>query len=307
LRPARLAAMLMLPAGLGLLPAAAAAQARGCDYDRCALWIVHGMGSTGIVQGMEPRPAGFGTFVPRADLLAAADSPVRRHYEASRRDYRRYTVLGGVAFAALLGTVLYYLPEEEREWRPVAGVGLPLAAVAFSIPARVSNARAEDRLRQAIWLYNRALAADSGAVASGCPYDRCALRLQVRPWSDRVVRGSGAVPVGGAGSAPVAALFAGAGDSARVHYETFRTLSRRGSRGESIGLAAGLAGLVLYAASDSKTARGVAVGLLGVGYAAGHTSSYGLADAETHLERAIWFYNRTLPATPQPDAVPGPR
>ena len=65
------------------------AQAPESTYDRYALRLVYGPGSTGVVRGIQAEAVGGGTFVPGVELLATADDSVRLQYRASRASFKR--------------------------------------------------------------------------------------------------------------------------------------------------------------------------------------------------------------------------
>jgi hypothetical protein len=274
-----------------LLPGSVAAQAADCTYDRCALQMGRGMGATGVVRGVEQAPAGGGSFVTRVAVLEASeDSVIGAHYRASVRAERRNFWLGGATILAIIG-----MATTSSDDSPALGVGLPVAVVALSTLSTRNAQRGEDHLRQAIWLYNRGILADSATRPGACPYDRCALRLRA---DDRLVRGAAPEVVGRRGSAAAAGLFAEAGDSAAIRYEAFRHSRRSAMRGLSAGLLVTVAGLLLYTTQDDDVAQGAGIGLALAGYGIGHVSSYRLVEAENDFERAVWLYNRPLPRTP---------
>jgi hypothetical protein len=268
------------------------AQTPDSTYDRGALRLTSGPGSTGIVQGIQARPVGGGTFVPGVDLLATANDSIRRHYYASRAANKRYAVLGGVFIGASLATMLYY-GNLHDDWKPGWGVGLPAFTIAVGWAGAANASGGEDHLRRAIWLYNRDLPRDA-AAGRDCPYDRCALRVQPRASSARLVQGMNDAPIG-----PLEAhstLFAAAGDSARMHYEAFRRFTKSTRTARRIGLGAYLGAATLFVAGGrNKWSRGFGYAFLVLGYAAGHGSVYGQAHAQSELDEAIWHYNRTLP------------
>lgn len=267
-------------------------QSTDSTYDSRALRLGFGPGSTGVLQGIQAQGVGGGTFVPGVDLLAAAGGDIRREYNASRRAFKRYTVLGGLSIVGMIATLAYY-GDKDREWSPAAGIGLPLATFAIGWAGQASSTRGDDQLRRAIWLYNRNFPRSVDSARTSCSYEICGLRMKPGTWSRQLVRGAEETSVGDMHAR--LDLFASAGDSARVHYETFRSLQRNAKGARWIGLASYLGAGVFLAAGRNKTTRGIGVGLLVVGYAVGHGSVYSTAAAETELEQAIWFYNRTLP------------
>jgi hypothetical protein len=267
------------------------------SYDRLALWLSHGPGSTGVVQGRTGPLVGGGTFSPGTGLLKnSSDSVVRREYRASRSAFTRYTVLGGAAMAAELAAVIYYFGKNPHppNWRAEWGIGLPVATLALGWAAQANAAGGDDHLRRALWLYNRQFQRTAAYVSpADCTYDRCALRVRPTAGSWRIVRGVNEISLGRVEAQHE--LFAAADDSARVHYEAFQAWASMNARARRFGLVAALAAGALYAASDKNVARDASGVLLVLAFIAGHSVVYGAARAESELDQAIWFYNRTLP------------
>lgn len=269
------------------------AQAPESTYDRYALRLVYGPGSTGVVRGIQAEAVGGGTFVPGVELLATADDSVRLQYRASRASFKRYALLGGISIAGALATMNYYGDHLHRDWNTPIGIGLPLTTLVVGWAGSANAAGGEDHLRRAIWLYNRRFQRAPDSASSDCAYDRCALRVQRRLLSTQIVRGIDGAPLGEVGSR--ADLFAAANDSSRRHYEAFRTAYHTARTARHVGLVAYLSAGTLFAVGQSKLARGFGVGFLVVGYAAAHGSVYATAQAASELDQAIWFYNGTLP------------
>jgi hypothetical protein len=141
------------------------------------------------------------------------------------------------------------------------------------------------------------LSRQASAQVAGCTYDRCALRLQSRPFADRVVQGTNATVVGNLGMfAPRLEPLATAGDSAGSHYESFRSYQNRGATLSLIGGAAGIAGVIwlISTAEDFEDPPGAMWALLGVGLAFSIAGNITVRVGRDHLHQAIWFYNRTL-------------
>jgi len=258
--------------GTLLLPLLTLTQTLDSTYDRRALWLAHGPGMTGVVQGIQASPVGGGFFVVGADVLETAPDRIRLEYRASRAAFKRYTVFGGLQIAGMLATIAYYGGRHHPKRKPGWGIGLPVATFAVGWAGQV-NARATSD--------------------SGCSYDGCAIRVQRRMGSDQLAQGVSEMPVGALDSQ--LQRFAAAGDSARAHYETFQALSRSERRVKRVFFGALLGAGLLYVASDKKIARDASQGLLLVAYGVGHLSLYGSATAERELDQAIWFYNRTRP------------
>jgi len=281
--------------GTLLLPLLTLTQTLDSTYDRRALWLAHGPGATGVVQGMGRQAAsvGGGTFVPGTDLFETATDRIRHEYGASRAAFKRFTVFGGLYIAGALATMSYYGGRHHPKWKPGWGIGLPVATFAAALAGQANATRGDDRLRRAMWWYNREFPRTTADSVASCSYDRCALRVRRRVWSGHLVQGVSEMPVGSLDSQ--LDLFATADDSARAHYDKYRSITESNRHATRFARIALLGAGVLYAASRNKVARGFSYGLLFLSYGAGHMTVYGGAQAESELDQAIWFYNRTLP------------
>jgi hypothetical protein len=161
-------------------------------------------------------------------------------------------------------------------WRP----GCILALVVASIgPARAAAAQAAD-----------------------CTYDRCALRLQVSAFSEQIVQGAAAVPVGRLGLfASRIGPLAEAGDSTRTHYDAYRTRYNRGGALALVGVIATVASLLVLASTEDyalEGPQGAFLGLLGVGAGFSIAGGISIRSGRDHLHQAMWLYNRSLKAAP---------
>jgi hypothetical protein len=141
----------------------------------------------------------------------------------------------------------------------------------------------------------------SNAQSSDCTYDRCALRLQASLFSNHIVQGAAATPVGRLGLfAPRIEPLVTARDSARIHYDAFRTYQNRGGALEVVALVAGLASAIVYLSSDdfltTGEPTGAASGLFAVGVALEIAGGINKRLGRDRLHRAMWFYNRSLVA-----------
>jgi hypothetical protein len=172
-----------------ILALVALAQAPDSTYDRLALRIGYGPGSSVILQGIEAPGVGGRIFIPKVELLAKADDSVRRHYNASRASFKRCAVLGGLWIVGAIATMEYYA-DRDHDWRPEVGIGLPLATVAVGWATQFTGIRGEDPLRRAIWLYNQRFPRTPDVATADCPYERCALRVRPGVWSTQIVRGA---------------------------------------------------------------------------------------------------------------------
>jgi len=145
-------------------------------------------------------------------------------------------------------------------------------------------------------------AKNARAQSPDCTYDRCALRLQSRVFSERVVQGAGAAPVARLGLfAPHIAPLATAADSARRHYEAFRTFHNRGAGFKLLGIAATLTSAIIYISDPGfpyNRPRPAVWGLLGVGLTFGLVGGISTSKGRDQLHQAIWFYNSSLRVGP---------
>ena len=137
----------------------------------------------------------------------------------------------------------------------------------------------------------------TAAQASDCTYDRCALRLQYRFFSTRLIQGADATPVSRLG------LFASripvletASDTVRRHYESFRHHRNTGRVFQLIGFAAVTAAAIVYEA-DTYDNRDTALGILLLGTGFSIVGAIHSQRSAEELQRAIWHYNRLLPMT----------
>jgi hypothetical protein len=138
----------------------------------------------------------------------------------------------------------------------------------------------------------------SPAQAAGCTYDRCALRIQYRPFADRIVQGADEKLVARLGMfASHIAPLADASGTVRTHYEEYRTRHNRGAALGLVGAAANIAlAFVLLNAidqsNDNPPAAAWVLAAAGIGFSiAGGVTIRGARD---HLARSIWHYNRSV-------------
>jgi len=130
-----------------------------------------------------------------------------------------------------------------------------------------------------------------------CSFDDCALRLQYRFFSTRLVRGTAALPVARLGWFPphVAAL-EGSSDSVKVHYKAFQSLQKRSAWLTIAGLATTVATTLFFRSDyrDSGAKLGLFLGGIGLSFASGIHHLL----AQNQLSQSVWWYNRELPRTP---------
>ena len=250
-----------------------------CTYEQCAL--------------------GLGPGEDTSHALEGAGGEITQLYRSSHRHYNRWAVLSAPYLIGAIGTLTYYSagPSERGEWKgfPAPGIVLPLTALGFGWASTASAVRAEEQLSRAVWLYNRSLPHLEPPVYN-CDYDVCAVRLEHRFWSTRLVQGSESRWLGNvSASGPRLTIFDRSADErVRSAYESF-LVHRRSSRSIrflSLGLYLGAG--TLFASSEGKGAQIVGTGLLVLGNWVGHSAMYAEGEASAALDLAIWHYNRGL-------------
>jgi hypothetical protein len=127
-----------------------------------------------------------------------------------------------------------------------------------------------------------------------CTYHACALRLRQSFFKVQLVQGTNQRPVGSLGWFPPAlSLFAERSDTAARHYSSFRRRQTSGLLLSLTGVVALTAGLAVYDGdNDLGLILGLGGGLLGIGGAIQSVR------ANEQLSQAVWWYNRTLAASP---------
>ncbi len=130
------------------------------------------------------------------------------------------------------------------------------------------------------------------AQDSTCSYDQCALALRRSFWSQYLVRGDSALQVARIGfRAPTLADFAAREDSAGVYVRRFRAYHTSGSWLMLAGAVAAAAGeIVVYRSRADVLGSGIMLVGLGAIITGGERARRGT----NALQRAIWFYNRSL-------------
>ncbi len=134
--------------------------------------------------------------------------------------------------------------------------------------------------------------------AAPCSWDQCALRLQFRTFSTRVVQGASATPVGRLGIfAPRIEPLATGPDTARFHYEAYRSAQIAGSFAVLLGTVAVLGSATVAFANaynNSNENEAASTVLFGAGLVIAFVGAASTRRAQDHLQRAIWLYNRSL-------------
>ncbi|SRR6266566_650249 len=133
----------------------------------------------------------------------------------------------------------------------------------------------------------------AAAQDSTCTYERCALRLKsVSAFSAHVIAGASARPV------PVETLLSRSGDSVRAQYQAFQRDRGRAEEFALFGLTTMIVQLGLWdaaRATGNPTKEAVAFGLIVVPVSLVIAANRNVRNARHHLERAIGFYNDSLP------------
>ena len=250
-----------------------------CTYEQCAL--------------------GLGPGEDTSRALEGAGGEIARLYRASHAAYNRWAILSAPYLIGAIGTLTYYSAgqSERAAWKgfPAPGFVLPVAAGLFGWASNASAIRAEEQLSRAVWLYNRSLPHIDPPVFN-CSYERCAVRLEHRFWSTRLVQGANSRWIGTvSASGPRISIFDSSADErVRSSYQSFlvHRRSARSIRLMSLGLYLGAG--TLFASSDGKGAQILGTGLLVMGNWVGHSAMYAQGEASAALDLAIWHYNRGL-------------
>lgn len=133
--------------------------------------------------------------------------------------------------------------------------------------------------------------------ASECSYDQCALRLH----RGSLVQGLEATRVArfrGWFSAPRIDLFETASDSARKHYQAFRTLYHQGAKLQTVGLALFIASGIVWLSDTHANHYYVPLGLAVASFPFRDIGYSRSRQSWDQLQQAIWFYNRDLARSP---------
>jgi hypothetical protein len=135
------------------------------------------------------------------------------------------------------------------------------------------------------------------AQQNSCTFDRCALRVQYRFLSTRIVGGMSGEKIAGLGLfAPLVPVLESGPDSARVHYRSFQHHYNSGAVFKLIGAAAIVGAFAPGYSANSYDYRDPSLGLRLAGSTATIIGYFQGRRGTDELERSIWFYNRDLPA-----------
>ena len=147
--------VLYISVALHCVGAPVAAQApEACAYDACALRLRHSFLSVQLVQGQDERPvASLGWFAPAVPLFAERSDTAARYYASFRRRQTSGTLLSLAGVAALTAGLLACDSDDD------VAIGLTIGGGLLNLGGGIQLARAREPLSQAIWWYNRTLAA----------------------------------------------------------------------------------------------------------------------------------------------------
>jgi hypothetical protein len=130
-----------------------------------------------------------------------------------------------------------------------------------------------------------------------CNFDRCALRLQYRFFSTKLVRGTEAHPIARLGWFPPRVLaLEGSSDSAKVHYRSFQSLQKRGGWLTIAGLATSIGAMLFFRHDSEESGPRLAFFFGGIGLSFASGIHHLLA--QNQLSQSVWWYNRELSRTP---------
>lgn len=135
---------------------------------------------------------------------------------------------------------------------------------------------------------------DTTALPDGCSYDACALRVEPGWFSRDIVQGVDGVGVGRFGviDSDLEEAVAGsdyAADQARAYDRSHRLALLSGIAGSALIL---LSATVAVGDGDEAVSSAASLGGIALGFASVRFQM----SAEQALSRAVWEYNRTLPA-----------
>ena len=283
----------MRPLALAALALIAASQLKAqdstCSYDRCAIWVRDGR----LMVGMPgTRLRGGSDALLRITTTSDSARRFARDY-ASRN--RAGTMLGSIG---LFGALSYFLHNSGRnqsiDTRPMSDAEKTWAYGSFavmsaSMPFMLSAMRNAQR---AAWWYNRDLTRTPSGRDSACTYDRCALWLR----DMRVMAGMPGTQLQRPYDELPALL---AGSDGLVHAQVYRQRILRGNTLYWVG-AALMGGAVMslgLRGFDREQIGFPALEVLALtgGLLSFEAGIFTTASANREAQRAIWYYNRSLP------------
>lgn len=139
------------------------------------------------------------------------------------------------------------------------------------------------------------------AQAPDCTYDRCALRLQYRTFSTRIVQGATADRVGTLGlfPPPIAPLESSSDSAVTRLYRGYRTSGQRSGAFALVGLASTVASFIFFSQTDlfdpdtGDQGAWIALSIVGIGASIG--AGVNRARSMDQLQEAMWRHNGHLP------------
>ena len=133
-------------------------------------------------------------------------------------------------------------------------------------------------------------------VPADCTYETCALRVEPGGWfsSAKLVRGAGAIEIGGRGPSPTLEALLAGNDSAMAHYEDLVVADRRADRSTIVAVMLSGASLAVYVVGDREW-NGWSAGLMAGYFGIAIPTAIVRNRASRSLSRALWWYNGSLP------------
>jgi hypothetical protein len=136
------------------LATATAQRPEDCDYAACALRLRYSLFSIRLVQGQDQqRVASLGLFPPTVALFAERSDTAAQHYASFRRRHTSGALLTLAGTIAATAGLLAYDSDDDL------GVTLVIGGGFLGIGGAIQATRAREQLSQAVWWYNRTLAA----------------------------------------------------------------------------------------------------------------------------------------------------
>ena len=149
-------ALTLIAAVVSLGTRPGAAQARDCNYDRCALRAESKLLSTRLVRGRESiLVSRLGIFPPRIPLFEQGTDSVRVHYLVFRSRQQVGAALA-IASAAMSAIGLALVIDGGHSTGLTTAVGA--TGFALSVGSGFTLRSASNHLTQSVWWYNRGLA-----------------------------------------------------------------------------------------------------------------------------------------------------
>lgn len=125
-----------------------------CSYTACALRLRYSLFSIRLVRGQDQqRVASLGLFPSSVPLFAERSDTAARYYASFRRRHTSGVLLSLAGTIAMTAGFLAYDSNHDL------GVALVIGGGLLGIGGGIEATRAREQLSQAVWWYNRTLAA----------------------------------------------------------------------------------------------------------------------------------------------------